>query len=40
MSELKVIVKYVGPESNFEVQEVLKLPKEFKTFENISQIRY
>jgi hypothetical protein len=37
MSELKVIVKYVGPESNFEVQEVLKLPKEFKTFENISK---
>ena len=37
MSELKVIVKYVGPESNFEVQEILKLPKEFKTFENISK---
>ena len=35
MSELKAIVKYVGPDTVVQTEEKLKLPKEFKTFDNL-----
>ena len=35
MSELRAIVKYTGPETQIETKEVVQLPKEFKTFDNI-----
>jgi len=37
MSELKSIVKYIGPETNIEIQEKVSLPKEFKSLINIYQ---
>ena len=35
MSELRTIVKYVGPETKFQVEEKLTLPKEFQLLNNI-----
>jgi len=35
MSELRTIVKYVGPETKFQVEEKLALPKEFQLLDNI-----
>ena len=35
MAELRAIVKYVGPETEIQVAQALKLPKEYKTFENL-----
>ena len=35
MAELRTIVKYVGPETSVQVSEAVKLPKEYKTFENL-----
>ena len=35
MAELRAIVKYVGPETSVQVSEAVKLPKEYKTFENL-----
>jgi hypothetical protein len=35
MSELRTIVKYVGPETKFQVEEKLALPKEFELLDNI-----
>jgi len=35
ISELKSIVKYVGPETEVVTQEEVQLPKEFKTFEDL-----
>lgn len=35
ISELNAIVKYVGPQTTVETKEILKLPKEFKTFDYI-----
>lgn len=37
MNELKAIVKYVGPETEFKVEEKLTLPKEFKPLTNIQK---
>ena len=37
MVELKAIVKYVGPETQFKVEEKLALPKEFKPLTNIQK---
>jgi len=37
MAELRAIVKYVGPETNFEIRETLSLPKEYKTFDNLTK---
>jgi len=37
MAELKSIVKYIGPETNIEIQEKVSLPKEFKPLINIQQ---
>jgi len=37
MNELKAIVKYVGPETQVQVEEKLKLPKEFKPLTNIQK---
>jgi len=38
MAELRVIVKYVGPETEVQVQEQVQLPKEFETFENLKSV--
>ena len=38
MAELRVIVKYVGPETEVQVQEQVQLPKEFETFENLKPV--
>jgi DNA primase len=35
MSELRTIVKYIGPETKFQVEEKLALPKEFELLDNI-----
>jgi len=35
MSELKAIVKYIGPDNKFQIEETVKLPKEYQTFENL-----
>ena len=35
MSELKAIVKYIGPDTVVQTEEKLKLPKEFRTFDNL-----
>ena len=35
IAELRAIVKYVGPETEVKVEQSLKLPKEYKTFENL-----
>jgi hypothetical protein len=35
MSELRTIVKYIGPETKFQVEEKLALPKEFQLLDNI-----
>jgi len=37
MAELRAIVKYIGPETQVEVTEAVKLPKEFKPLTNIQQ---
>jgi len=37
MAELKAIVKYVGKETNITVKEIVQLPKEYQSFENIKQ---
>ena len=37
MNELKAIVKYVGPETQVQVEEKLKLPKEFKPLTDIQK---
>jgi len=37
MAELKAIVKYVGKETDTIINEIVKLPKEYQTFENIKQ---
>jgi DNA primase len=37
MSELKVLVKYIGPETNIQVEPKLQLPKEFKPLTNIQK---
>ena len=37
MTELKAIVKYIGPETQVEVAEVIKLPKEYQPLTNIQQ---
>jgi len=37
MAELRAIVKYVGPETQVEVAEAIKLPKEFKPLTNIQK---
>jgi|TARA_R110002167_G_scaffold94658_3_gene252532 hypothetical protein len=36
MSELNSIVKYVGPDTKVESSEVVELPKEYKTFEDLN----
>ena len=38
MAELRVIVKYVGPETEVQVQEQVQLPKEFETFESLKSV--
>jgi DNA primase len=38
MAELKAIVKYVGPNTQIQTEEKLKLPKEFKTFDNLKTV--
>jgi len=38
MAELRVIVKYVGPETKVQVQEQVQLPKEFETFESLKSV--
>jgi hypothetical protein len=37
MAELKVIVKYVGPETEVKVEEKIKLPKEYQSLTNIQK---
>ena len=37
MSELKAIVKYIGPDTKVQTEEKVKLPKEFETFEGLTQ---
>jgi len=37
MSELRSIVKYVGPDTKFQTEEKVKLPKEYQTFDDIKQ---
>ena len=37
MSELRSIVKYVGPDTKFQTEEKVKLPKEYQTFDNVKQ---
>jgi DNA primase len=37
MAELRAIVKYIGPETQVDVTEAVKLPKEFKPLTNIQQ---
>jgi hypothetical protein len=37
MSELKAIVKYIGPDTKVQAEEKVKLPKEFETFEGLTQ---
>ena len=38
MAELRAIVKYVGPETDVQVVESLKLPAEFETFEGLKTV--
>ena len=38
MAELKAIVKYIGPQTDIQVIETLKLPVEFETFEGLKTV--